>query len=285
MEYCRTSLQKLKASGRLDEVRRRQQVSDSTVATLQPGEAYLEITGDVGQMTHSDGGVRFVLMNGEVALLRPSGAFYRFDVERRLIDHGTFARWHSVRGHYASSALFNHALKERCSTTNGGVRIVPWQIRRASSYSPACQPHREDFRLVFKRAQGAAPGEAEARAQLFQTSYQGRGKTNASPEVVVGSAQSEPGYFKAPAEDLLKKVHTVVTQCAREVGGSAKDVAGQGELLLILGAFGSAKTSLVRRTTFAEPLRLCACIEQNTMKLSYESNYDVLLRIPFHISF
>ena len=92
--------------------------------------------------------------------------------------------------------------------------------------------------------------------------------------VHAGPLQGRPGGGGRGHQPLLVADHDL------PVGA---DVQQQGELLLLIGAYGSARTAFVRRMTYDAPERLNACIEQQAMKLAYQSTGDVLIRIPFDL--
>jgi hypothetical protein len=55
----------------------------------------------------------------------------------------------------------------------------------------------------------------------------------------------------------------------------------RGELMLVLNAFGAAKTVFVRRHTYPE--RFDACLEQRLQAEPYQTTYDVNVIVPFQI--
>jgi hypothetical protein len=286
MAYCQTTLRQLQVEGKFSAVAQRRQRALAQPAGLEPGQAYFEVTNYVGQLQLSDGSLRFVFTDGSVALLRPDRALFRFDAERRLSDSGRFVRWHSVGGQYSETYPISSALLERCTQTNGGVRIEPWEIHHDSSLISACTPHREDFRAVFTRETPPAAAVAAARAALFEAPYAQaahwkRPARGAKGVVVVGSAESVPGYFKEPARDTLEKVQASVRECSPYVSDPTAQL--RGEVLLVLSAFGAPKSALVRRVTYPDPERFSVCIEQRLMQQKYQSTFDVNVRVPFQV--
>lgn len=286
MASCQTALRKLEAEGKFRSLAQQRQRAQAQPSGLSPRETYFEVTNYVGQMQLSDGSLRFVFVDGSVALVRPDRTLFRFDAERRLNDSGRFVRWHSAGGEYTGTDPISTAVLAHCSRTNGGITIEPWQIRHASTLSPACDPHRADFLAVFKRESLPASAVSAARAALFEAPYADatRWKQTArgsSDPVVVGSAESVPGYAHAPARDLLERVRTAVATCAPYASDPTAQI--RGEVLLIIGAFGAPKSVLLRRTTYPDPERFSVCIEQRLMQQKYQSTSDLSVRVPFQL--
>lgn len=283
---CQSALRKLQSEGKFMTIAQQRKRALAQPSGLAAGEAYFEVTNYVGQMQLSDGSLRFVFADGSVALLRPDRTLFRFDAERRLSDSGRFVRWQSVGGVYAASDPISPEVLGHCSRTNGGIRIEPWQLSHASSLSPACYPHQEDFRAIFARESLPAPALTAARTTLFEAPYADSARwkqaaRGANDPVVVGSAQSVPGYASEPARDMLEKVQTAVQNCARYVSDPTAQI--RGEVLLIVSAFGAAKTVLVRRATYPDPERFSVCIEQRLMLEKYRATNELSVRVPFQL--
>ncbi|HYP99417.1 MAG TPA: hypothetical protein VER96_12170 [Polyangiaceae bacterium] len=286
LAYCQSTLRKLQSEGKFSLIAQQRQRAAAQPSGISAGQSYFEITTYVGQTRLSDGSLRFVFMDGTVALVRPDRTLFRFDAERRLSDSGRFVRWHSVGGEYTGTDPLLPEVLDRCSRTNGGIAIEPWQIRQATTFLPACDPHRADFRAIFTRENLPAAALTAARATLFEAPYANDARwkqaaRGASDPVVVGSAQSQPGYFKEPARDLLEKVQTAVQGCSRYASDPTAQI--RGEVMLLLNAFGTPKSVLVRRTTYPDPERFSVCIEQRLMRQKFQSTNDVNVRVPFQL--
>jgi hypothetical protein len=290
LAYCRLKLADRESKGAFIEVRERRKVAASSSHELAASESYLEIGSSVGQLGLLAGGLRFVFVDGSAVWLAPNGELFRFDADRRLVDHGTFVRWYSPQGYFTSPALFGNKVTERPCNVDQRVSIVKGQVLRSWTLMPACQQP-EDFQLIFKRSPASTQGFGQAKRALFSSPWSEDkawpstvtpATASVTYEVLVGSVETEP-HYDGDKDDMLQHVTRVISQCTDQLRPKLPKLKGQGELLLVLNAYGKPRTALVRRYTYGPLERFNACIEQKAMTLSLQNRHEVTIRLPFDV--